>query len=69
MGIRSSVTLNIEFTDAPVELVGVQRLGLIKYVMALMNASRLAVAAQSVGIMSEAYDCAKRRLVRNQREK
>ena len=30
-------------------------MGLIKYVMALMNGARLGIAAQSVGLSSEAY--------------
>ena len=37
------------------ELVGSRRLGLIKYVMALMNGARLGIAAQSVGLSEAAY--------------
>src|SRR5690606_2720766 len=40
---------------APAELVGSRKLGLIKYVMALMNGARLGIAAQSVGISEAAY--------------
>ncbi|MBT8306241.1 MAG: hypothetical protein KJN85_04840, partial [Maribacter sp.] len=43
------------FKDAPAELVGKERFGLIKYVMALMNSARLGVGAQSVGIADAAY--------------
>ncbi len=41
--------------DAPAELVGSRRMGLIKYVMALMNGARLGIAAQSVGLSENAY--------------
>jgi hypothetical protein len=43
------------FKNAPAELVGKERFGLIKYVMALMNSARLGVGAQSVGIADAAY--------------
>ncbi|MBO5824748.1 MAG: acyl-CoA dehydrogenase, partial [Prevotella sp.] len=38
------------------ELCGDRKLGLIKYVMALMNGARLGIAAQSVGVEQEAYN-------------
>lgn len=55
MGIIGSPTCELVFKDAPGELVGSRRLGLIKYVMALMNGARLGIAAQSVGISEAAY--------------
>lgn len=65
MGIKGSPTCELVFKDAPAELVGVRRMGLIKYVMALMNGARLGIGAQSVGISEaafrEAYAYAKER--------
>ena len=55
MGIIGSPTCELVFKDAPAELVGQRKLGLIKYVMALMNGARLGIAAQSVGISEAAY--------------
>ncbi len=55
MGIIGSPTCELVFKDAPAELVGQRRMGLIKYVMALMNGARLGIAAQSVGISEAAY--------------
>jgi alkylation response protein AidB-like acyl-CoA dehydrogenase len=55
MGIKGSPTCELVFRNAKVELVGSRRLGLIKYVMALMNGARLGIAAQSVGISEAAY--------------
>ncbi len=55
LGIKGSPTCELVFKDAPVELVGKERFGLIKYVMALMNSARLGVGAQSVGIADAAY--------------
>ena len=55
MGIKGSPTCELVFKDAPAELVGSRRLGLIKYVMALMNGARLGIGAQSVGISEAAY--------------
>ena len=49
LGIVGSPTCELVFTDAPAELVGDRRMGLIKYVMSLMNAARLGIGAQSVG--------------------
>lgn len=56
MGIHGSPTCELTFRDAPAELVGSTRMGLIKYVMALMNGARLGIAAQSVGLSQAAYD-------------
>ncbi len=55
MGIKGSPTCELTYKDAPCELVGSRRLGLIKYVMALMNGARLGIAAQSVGLSEAAY--------------
>jgi len=55
LGIVGSPTCELVFKDAPAELVGSRRMGLIKYVMALMNGARLGIAAQSVGISEAAY--------------
>ena len=55
MGIIGSPTCELVFRNAPAELVGERKLGLIKYVMSLMNGARLGIAAQSVGIAEAAY--------------
>ena len=55
MGIKGSPTCELVFKNAPAKLVGNRRLGLIKYVMSLMNGARLGVGAQSVGIAEAAY--------------
>jgi 3-(methylthio)propanoyl-CoA dehydrogenase len=55
MGIKGSPTCELVFKDAPARLVGDRKLGLIKYVMSLMNSARLGVGAQSVGIAEAAY--------------
>ncbi len=55
MGIKGSPTCELTYKDAPAELVGSRKLGLIKYVMALMNGARLGIAAQSVGLSEAAF--------------
>ena len=55
MGIKGSPTCELVYRNAPAELVGSRRMGLIKYVMALMNGARLGIAAQSVGVSEIAY--------------
>lgn len=55
MGIKGSPTCELVFKDAPAELVGDRKMGLIKYVMALMNGARLGIGAQSVGLCEAAY--------------
>ena len=55
MGIKGSPTCELVYKNAPAELVGDTRMGLIKYVMALMNGARLGIAAQSVGVSEIAY--------------
>lgn len=55
LGIKGSPTCELVFKNAPAKLVGDRKLGLIKYVMSLMNGARLGVGAQSVGISEAAY--------------
>ncbi|MDE5657221.1 MAG: acyl-CoA dehydrogenase family protein, partial [Muribaculaceae bacterium] len=55
MGIKGSPTCELTYKNAKAELCGNRRLGLIKYVMALMNGARLGIAAQSVGVSEIAY--------------
>lgn len=55
LGIKGSPTCELVYTDAPAELVGDRKLGLIKYVMSLMNAARLGIGAQGTGLCEAAY--------------
>lgn len=55
MGIKGSPTCELTYKNAKAVLCGSRRLGLIKYVMALMNGARLGIAAQSVGVSELAY--------------
>ncbi len=55
MGIKGSPTCELVYKNAPAELCGSRRMGLIKYVMALMNGARLGIAAQSVGVSELAF--------------
>ena len=54
LGIHGSPTCELVYKNAKAELCGNTRMGLIKYVMALMNGARLGIAAHSVGLSSEA---------------
>lgn len=56
LGIHGSPTCELVYKNAKAELCGDRKLGLIKYVMSLMNGARLGIAAQSVGLEQEAYD-------------
>ena len=56
LGIHGSPTCELTYKNAKAELCGSTRMGLIKYVMALMNGARLGIAAQSVGLGQEAYN-------------
>ena len=56
LGIHGSPTCELTYKNAKAELCGSTKLGLIKYVMALMNGARLGIAAQSVGVEQEAYN-------------
>lgn len=55
LGIKGSPTCELVFNNAPAQLVGDRKMGLIKYVMSLMNAARLGIGAQSVGLCEAAY--------------
>ncbi len=55
LGIKGSPTCELVFNNAPAKLVGDRKMGLIKYVMSLMNAARLGIGAQSTGLSEAAY--------------
>ncbi len=55
LGINGSPTCELVFENAPAFLVGNRKMGLIKYVMSLMNSARLGVGGQSIGIADAAY--------------
>ena len=55
LGIKGSPTCEMVFSNAPARLIGDRRMGLIKYVMSLMNSARLGIGAQSVGLAEAAY--------------
>jgi len=55
LGIHGSPTCELQFNNAPAELLGKRKMGLVKYTMSLMNGARLGVAAQAVGIAEAAY--------------
>ncbi|MBN1649259.1 MAG: acyl-CoA dehydrogenase family protein [Spirochaetales bacterium] len=55
LGIHGSPTCELQFNNAPCELVGERRRGLTKYTMWLMNSARLGIAAQALGIAEAAY--------------
>jgi 3-(methylthio)propanoyl-CoA dehydrogenase len=55
LGIKGSPTCELVYTNAPAKLVGDRKMGLIKYVMSLMNSARLGIGAQGVGICEAAY--------------
>lgn len=59
LGIKGSPTCELVFDNAPAKLVGSRRMGLIKYVMSLMNGARLGIGAQSVGISEAALQAAR----------
>ena len=52
---RDLPTCELTYKNAKAVLCGSRRLGLIKYVMALMNGARPGIAAQSVGVSELAY--------------
>ena len=56
LGIHGSPTCELTYKNAKAELCGSTRMGLIKYVMALMNGARLGIAAQSTGLSQAAYN-------------
>ena len=55
MGIHGVPTCDLQFNDVPAQLCGQRKLGLIRYVMSLMNGARVAISAQAVGIAEAAY--------------
>ncbi|MCK4797117.1 MAG: acyl-CoA dehydrogenase family protein [Spirochaetes bacterium] len=54
-GIHTSPTTELQFNNAPAKLIGKRRMGLIRYVLSLMNGARVAIAAQALGIADAAY--------------
>jgi hypothetical protein len=50
MGIKGSPTCEMQFVNTRARLIGKRRLGLIRYVMSLMNGARLGIAGQALGI-------------------
>ena len=56
LGIHGSPTCELVYKNAKAELCGSEKLGLIKYVMGLMNGARLGIASQSVGAEQAAYE-------------
>jgi hypothetical protein len=56
LGIHGSPTCELQFNGVPATLIGRRRMGLIRYVMSLMNGARVAIAAQSIGIAQAAYE-------------
>ncbi len=57
MGLHGSPTCELFFNDAPAELIGKRRFGLI-YVLNILNHARFSVAAQGLGIAEGAYRAA-----------
>ncbi len=54
MGLHASPTCELHFEDAPAELIGKRKFGLIQ-VLHTLNHARFSVAAQALGIAEEAY--------------
>jgi alkylation response protein AidB-like acyl-CoA dehydrogenase len=55
LGIHGSPTCELQFNNTKAYLVGKRRMGLIRYVMALMNGARVGISAQGIGIAQAAY--------------
>ena len=55
MGIHGVATCELQYNDVPAQLCGKRRMGLIRYVMSLMNGARVAISAQALGIAEAAY--------------
>lgn len=55
MGLHCSPTCEVVFENSPGELIGKTGYGLVKYSMGMMNAARLTIATQSLGIATAAY--------------
>jgi hypothetical protein len=58
LGIHASATCELQFDDAPAHLIGLRKRGLAKYTMWLMNAARLNIAGQAIGVAESAYRAA-----------
>lgn len=56
MGIHGSATCELIYDNSPGILIGKRRFGLVKYMYALMNEARLAVATQGLGMAQAAYN-------------
>lgn len=56
LGIHTSPTCELQYNNTPAILIGRRRMGLIRYVMALMNGARLGIACQALGIAQAAYN-------------
>lgn len=59
LGIHGSPTCELVYDDVPAKLIGERQMGLVRYVMSLMNGARLGIAAQSLGIAEAAYRVAR----------
>ncbi|MHC4608883.1 MAG: acyl-CoA dehydrogenase family protein [Planctomycetota bacterium] len=59
LGIHGSPTCELVYDDAPGKLIGQRQLGLIRYVMSLMNGARVGIAAQALGIAEAAFRVAR----------
>lgn len=57
LGLHASPTCELHFEDAPAELVGKRRFGLVQ-VLHTLNHARYSVAAQALGIAEAAYQAA-----------
>jgi alkylation response protein AidB-like acyl-CoA dehydrogenase len=55
LGIHGSPTCELQFNNAPAQLIGDRKRGLTKYTMWLMNSARLGISAQAQGIAEAAY--------------
>ena len=55
MGIHGVATAELQYNHVPAELCGKRKMGLIRYVMSLMNGARVAISAQALGIAEAAY--------------
>lgn len=60
LGLHCSPTCEVVFDNSPGQLIGEEGFGLVKYSMGMMNAARITIAAQSVGIAEAAYREAKK---------
>ena len=60
MGLHCSPTCEIVYEDSPGVLIGEEGTGLTRGAMGMMNAARLSVASQSMGVAQAAYEEAKK---------